>query len=232
MEDKLTPAEAKKGLGIDALTAVSTVGSVATPVAIALTGMLYVCGWSYRRMYLQQFGLDSKISDLSLQETLATGFLPLVFGSIVTGLILGLAWITRRESGRQKRSRWLRWAQTLNRWFRVSQAVIFVLTYSSVTGTIFGLVDASREKRLLRDGCPNFCFIYRVKNRDVVGSLIFQDKDRTAIYLNGGVLIFRTDELHSVRPYTPVAATSSDKAPNPAAAAAPPAPPPSPGTPG
>jgi hypothetical protein len=189
-------------LGFSPVAAASTLGSVAAPIALALTGMLYLCGWSYRTSYLAQFGRDSEISEPSLQATLATGFVPLVVGTIAAALLAGgFWWMLKDISRREKGAGWLKLTRMVNRWGIVFNIVFVVLTYSLISGAVFGNLQSDLLKRGVLGGCEQGCFVYRARRMNLLGRIVVQDEHLTALYTSGGLLIFPTDEIHLVRRY-------------------------------
>ncbi len=185
---------------VEPLAIASALGSLAAPVALVLTAMLYVAGYTYRTTFLREFGLSSALNEESLQVTLARGFIPLITGTLVLLTFGAFLWLMYR---------WLRRAEPepessfsltrISRWYFTATMAFLLLTYSVVAGGAFGMWESRSAINAVHNGCASSCFVYRVRGFNISGRLVLQDKERTAVFARGGLLIFKTDELRLVR---------------------------------
>jgi len=181
---------------MDPLAAISTFGSIVAPMALVVTGMLYAAGWSRNRAFLLEMGLDVRVLDESLQSTLARGLIPLAMGVVaVAALGAVFIWLDRHIGGGKIHWGPLKGARTDT----LSILAFFFVTVAYIAGTIYGGAEAGALIARVDDGCHRDCFAYRVKRMNIVGFAVLQDKERTAVYTKGGLLILKTDDLHLVR---------------------------------
>jgi hypothetical protein len=190
-------AEKEGRFQIEPLAAATTLGSIATPVALLLTGMLYLSGWAYHTTFLQEFGLEFGYQEESLQATLARGFMPTVYGCFVVVPAAAMMWYVEKwmkEHWHSHRALARAW-----RWYTVLGASYILLTFSLFAGHTNAVFDAWYITSDVDAGCAKECYIYRIHRVDILGHLVVQDKDRTAIYTKGGLLIFKSGDVHLIR---------------------------------
>ena len=196
------------------LSSVATLGPVVAPLTLALTGMLYLSGWSHREASLSWFGLQSSLFQEPIQSTLARGFMPLVAGAILLAAICGLGWLALNVAERSVEKPKRVAPDPLQhenpssfaifrRWMNRFASAYFVLTLGLVSGAVSGLVEMAMLTAAVDKGCVTTCFRYRIEGRDYVGRLVVQDGQRTAIYAQDRLHLFESAKMTGVAPQRP-----------------------------
>jgi len=92
----------------------------------------------------------------------------------------------------------------LDRLSRIVQMLnysLILLMFAALSGAYSGVSKANMMKAELQAGCPSTCFVYDDGVQGIVGMLLAQDPQRTAIAVAGGVRIIETSKLWKIRPF-------------------------------
>lgn len=207
--DKQKPAEARAYFDLSAL---SHIGAVITPIVIALTGLLYIAGYTQRVMGLGRFGLDGAFAEPSLQMTLAEGFPIILIGSIIIGGLITFIWlidkytnnlikkIRKGRRGRRGVPRSVKRALKINSFSTKFLIAFLLLSYGFVSGGISGDVVAAKMKNLVDKGCKQKCFRISTSYKRYSGMIVAQDQQRVAIYTKAGIFMIDAKEIRKIEP--------------------------------
>jgi hypothetical protein len=198
-----------------ALWFVSTIAPVVAPVTVILAGMLYLAGWAYQRSLLRFFGLADGLLNMSVQRTLALGYIPVFVGTLVALVAVFLIWqgtrLMRRPpaylmEGPFGKANGL--IARINRANTVMFIAVILLSYGYVAGALQGRLHGRDEAQIVEDGCQDGCFRYYVGARGVVGRVVAQDEKRTILYTRLGALIVENSQIKAVQPMHPLSEES------------------------
>lgn len=183
---------------------------------LALTGLLYLSGYTYRTTFLGYFGIHSRMFEISIQETLAIGYLPILTGIIFLILLLSVFFIldfirlrvdtSIRDTLMKKFNDIFR---SVQRKFLILYTIIFLLLLGSASGHSAGLLAAYRYNEFISNDCnPAIslklsCVIIVTNNIKYRGLIIAQDSKRTALLTQSNVIILSNDSVHSISTVTP-----------------------------
>lgn len=206
------PGEAPEQTG---LLSLPLIGTALTPLTLAITGMLYLTGWTERNKLLKTFGVSASIVPEPIQNTLARGYTPLLMGIVVSVAVLTvLVFVMKR---------------TLRRWeHRLGQSVVFpfgasagaqlvgsarvrsifaslsacgilfALLISHVSGMVSARIKALDARQIIaRNNCED-CFRYRVHGQHLHGKILAQNDERTILLMSDGIRLLRTGEISAV----------------------------------
>lgn len=209
----------KAGLGRRALTALGTAGPAIGPLVLALTGMMFLAGWTERDFLLRRFGLSGAMFSESFQVTLARGYVPLLLGLIITALLVALLWglakledifwrkvvLPRLPNRRPRRTfaKALEGASSIGRPSVLVTLALVTLTFAGISGGAAGVVRYRNVVAAVASGCRTDCFAYRLADRSLAGIVVVQDAERTALLTQAGLMLVETPKILSVRPYAP-----------------------------
>lgn len=193
-----------------ALSLLSTpwLGSVVGPVTLALTGMMYLAGWTERNTLLKKFGVSASIVPEPIQNTLARGYIPLLAGLTFVGLVIGAILLFDRLLDRflkglgdavpahirDHRSSPIR---------HYLLGAILALLVGYVSGAISGEWKEERARRNVVESDCLSCFVYRTPQADHVGRVLAQNETTTVLLTKGSVAILKTPEIAAVWRYVP-----------------------------
>lgn len=181
----------------NALASLTNVLNLLAPLVVVFSAMLYLAGWTYGARMLSPFGLRSYMLEYSLQDTLALGFIPMFVGTLMIFLLFitvgtfGMALRKTRFVAGLPRIRLSAWTR-----FNVMLfAAAVLLSFGFIAGSIIGKRSADRIFRVVEQGCKKGCQTYVVGGQGITGRLITQDKSRTLVLTNSGVVILKNDDL-------------------------------------
>lgn len=178
--------------------------------------MMFLAGWTERDFLLSRFGLSGAMFSESFQVTLARGYIPLLVGLIATSLLVGLACVMAKLEDlfwrrvvlpllpdRRPRQAF---AKTLTRVSSVGRLSLMVtlglvtLTFAGISGGAAGVLRYRNVVGAVAAGCRTDCFAYQLADRSLVGILVVQDPDRTALLTQTGLTLIETPKILAVRP--------------------------------
>lgn len=180
------------------------------PLTVAITGMMYLAGWTERNELLKEFGVSASIVPEPIQVTLGRGYIPLLAGLGVVGLTVALGWaIARTYRARQaKRSpaptasppenrAELRGTRRYLGLALAASVAMLLLLVGYVSGIVSAEIKASRAKAAVTDGCGR-CFSYELGDRTHVGRILAQNDSRTVLLTRYGILLLDTEDISRV----------------------------------
>ena len=201
-------AEEKPQAGL--VPMVSALGSIVAPVIAALTGTIYLAGWTQRETILGRFGLTSNHFSESLRSTLARGYFPFLSIALVGGLAAGLVWLfTLRKgvssdwSGNSPLARSARALDTFYKWNVYIFFALAILLMGRVGGAFSGDSLADNAAQRIAANCREGCFVYLAPGSRIVGLLLAEDSQQMAILTRGGVVLLKSAEVRVILPYRP-----------------------------
>ncbi|SEM52893.1 hypothetical protein SAMN05192583_0524 [Sphingomonas gellani] len=176
---------------------------VIAPVLGALSGALYSAGFVYKLLLLRAFGVPEGLIKDSLQDTLARGYLVIVYTVCLLAIpmlvitLLRRRWAQRRHSTRHHLAK--TGATGVSRFYFLLACAVSALTFGIGTGGAQGLLDYYTVVRRVSAGCASGCSAYHVKGRPlIVGVAIMGDADRTLIVAEDGASIVANADLLKV----------------------------------
>jgi hypothetical protein len=192
--------------------AIGTFGPLVTPGLLALTGFLYLGGWSREATLLNNFGLNSSLFEGSVQRTLALGFVPLLFATLVGILITVLTMVitilieillAKFEIHFGPPGLKEKWKASYSNTLTVGvTTVALILSIGSGSGWFIGNIEHRIITRDVKGDCSH-CIRVQVGSRELVGRIVGQDGDRTALLTRDGLYLFETSKIARVSPLAP-----------------------------
>jgi hypothetical protein len=191
-------------------------GTALGSLTLALTGMLYLTGWTERNKLLKEFGVSASIVPEPLHNTLARGYTPLLIGIFVAIAVLlllllilnrTLGWIERRCGGKEMvqptpgigaavagaRARLIFGMIAVG-------GILLALLVSHLSGIVSARVKEHKARAAVEGGCGR-CFSYRVGGVSVRARILAQNDARSILLTSGGhVRIVATDAISEVSP--------------------------------
>lgn len=180
------------------LPLVGTFSQVATPITLAITGTLYVCGWIFKAVQLDRFGLSSDQFGESVQATLARGYVS-VLGLLACILVMtGLSWVMSKLNMLTVFDLLVEFEYNA---ITVAIGITGMLTVGVATGLLIENAESDILSRPFERGSCGDCFRYIFRDgRSVLGRMLAADEERVAIFTRSGVFIAKQDALLLVKP--------------------------------
>jgi hypothetical protein len=183
-------------------------GSVVGPATLALTGMMYLAGWTERNTLLKKFGVSASIVPEPIQNTLARGYLPLLAGLVFVAFITGVPllldrWLTRfiKRLGDVVPTH-IRDSRSSPIWHYLLGAIAALLV-GYVSGVASGEWKEERARRnVIENNCLT-CFVYRNPQQDYVGRVLAQNDATTVLLTKKAVIVLKTPDIAAVWRYSP-----------------------------
>ena len=205
------------GGGTRSSKTLSTLSTVIAPTTVALTGILYLAGWTERELFLRYFGLSAGLFNEPLQATLARGYIPTFFGLLLIAMLgavyLALAHFYARlilKIPHQERTRVFTLADRFlapTGWATGVYFVLLVLLVGLIAGEFFATKRARDVYDLLDRNCaaPQTirCARYDLAGARFTGVLLVQDNSRAAVATKSSVRLLANDKIESVTPVGP-----------------------------
>lgn len=178
-----------------------------TPATLAVTGILYLAGWTERHRTLRAFGVMNNAFEEPIQTTLARGFPPLLVALFFLVPLLAIVWVVHVRLSPKRVD-----AEAVNALrFKLSSAARFLRWTTTVTmalttlavGYVAGAISADRRVSEFRcivetHHCVQDCFIFSNGKAHILGIVLMQDPKRTAILTADGVALLATEQIVGV----------------------------------
>ena len=210
---KAAQAPAEKAAEPPGLLSLPLIGTALTPMTLALTGMLYLTGWTERNKLLKEFGVSASVVPEPIQNTLARGYTPLMAGIITSVVLLTLFLFVMNKTFRRLENSlgqsvvfpFGTSAGELIRRARVRTvfgilsvcAILLALLISHISGIVSAGIKENRARQMIAKNCEG-CFQYRVRGRYLAGKVLAQNDERTVLLVRRGVFLIRTDDISAV----------------------------------
>jgi hypothetical protein len=180
-----------------------TYAPLVAPLTLAITGTLFLSGWTYQSYLLMPFGLEATMFPVSIQSTLSIGFVPLVLGAPVVILFTWIAWTMAKRwlipaLSYRSASEFLNIYRQVIRGYYYYSLALYILAIGALCGGAFGAFRADQARRQVASGCAR-CHAYAIAHKEpLVGVMIVQNDARMALLTEGGLMVVSSSELNSV----------------------------------
>ncbi|MBB5709427.1 hypothetical protein [Sphingomonas xinjiangensis] len=192
----------------------TSLAALVAPVTLLGGALLYFAGYTLRASLLNSFGIHEGLFTGSLQEIIAWGVLPISALVNPYGLLLFGGWIvinivllflSRFWDVLDKVRDMFNGLFTVDLTDRIGFAFASLAAISVATGIgfWFGNIAAGSLKEEVRNGCHTGCYVYDDGRVGVVGKLLMQNAQNTAVVTSKGVRLLPTASIWKVRPYLP-----------------------------
>jgi len=193
-------------------TLLSHAAAVIAPVVIMVSSILYVCGFTQRKLIGGAFGVGGVFAEPSLQATMAEGYPAALLGTLIlTGLglfLFGIVWIERRYSKRQlqrvdeKRRKRIHAVSRVNTIYAASMFVFFTLAYGLFAGAYAADKKIKRYHTSAVSGCHTLCHYVVTDRGNYRGVVVAQDSSKLALYTREGTRLFDMKDVKLIAPIT------------------------------